>query len=229
MREISEDERPRERLLKHGAEVLGDPELVAIVLGAGLPGENVVELARRLMDSLGGLAGLARADAVQLQRVRGIGSAKAAQLAAAMELGRRMNQLDIDARPMVSSPEAAYAFLSGRMTNLAREQLFVLALDTRGRLLGSPSVIHGTVGSVNVRAVEVFREAIVLNAVSVIFAHNHPSGDPRPSPQDVAVTRDLVAAGALLEIEVIDHIIIGAGRFISMRRDGYGFGKAKAK
>jgi DNA repair protein RadC len=228
MREFADDERPRERLIRHGAEVLSDAELIAIVLGSGIPGENVVDMARALIESLGGLSGLARADVGSLQRARGLGPAKAAQVAAAVELGRRVQQLDPDSRPLLTSPEAVYALLHPRLVGQSKEWLYALALDTRGRLIGAISpVLGGSVNSVNVRPAEVFREAIVLDAASVILAHNHPSGDPRPSPQDVAVTKTLIAAGALLDLELLDHVVLGHNSFISLQREGYGWEKRR--
>ncbi len=226
IRELADDDRPRERLLKHGAAVLSEGELIAIVLGSGVPGENVVDMARRLVESLGGLPGLARADAKALQRTRGLGPAKAAQLAAAVELGRRVQQVVPEERPLLTTPELVYALLHPRVVGLPKEWLFALALDTRGRLLGPVSpVLGGSVNAVNVRPAEVFREAIVLDALSVVLAHNHPSGDPRPSPQDVAVTKALIAAGALLDLQVLDHVVIGQNSWVSLRREGLAFGK----
>ncbi|MCK6564798.1 MAG: DNA repair protein RadC [Dehalococcoidia bacterium] len=225
IRELADDERPRERLLRHGPEVLGDAELVAILLGSGVPGENVVDLARRMIEGAGGLAGLVRSDAAALQRTKGLGPAKAAQVVAAVELGRRAGRLDPDSRPLLTTPEAVFALMGPLLAGKAKEQLFVLGLDTRGRLLGQPMAIAGGVSSVAVRAAEVFREPVVLEATSAILVHNHPSGDPRPSPQDVAVTRELVAAGELLGISVLDHVVIGQGRFVSMKREGMAFAK----
>lgn len=227
IRELAGDERPRERLLRHGPGVLGDAELIAIVLGSGLRGENVVDLARRLVELQGGLAGLVRADAKALQRTRGLGPAKAAQLAAAIELGRRVHRLDPDDRPLLTTPEAVFALMGPQLLGSRKEQLYVLSLDTRGRLLGSPAAVGGNVNSVGVRAAEVFRDPVVLEATSAILVHNHPSGDPRPSPQDIAVTTDLAAAGALLDITVLDHVIIGQNSFVSMHREGYAFRKGR--
>jgi DNA repair protein RadC len=226
IRELAGDERPRERLLHHGPGVLSDAELIAIVLGSGVPGENVVDMARRLVESQGGLAGLLRADAKALQRTRGLGPAKAAQLAAAIELGRRVQRVEPDHRPLMTSPEAVFAHLSGRVLGQTKEQLYVLALDTKGRLLGKAAEVSGGVNAVGARPAEVFREPVVLSATSVILAHNHPSGDPRPSPQDVAVTNELVAAGELLDIAVLDHVVIGQNSFVSMHREGFAFKKS---
>jgi DNA repair protein RadC len=220
MRELAEDERPRERLLKHGPEVASDTELVAILLGSGTHGENVVDLARALLEQLGGLEGLVRADTAALQRLRGLGPAKAAQLAAAIEIGRRMPGLASDARPLLTTPEAVFAFIGGRMAGKPKEELQVLPLDMKGRLIGAPLTVRGGTSMIQVDPAGVFREAMILSARSVILVHNHPSGDPKPSPQDVATTKELAAAGKLLEITVHDHVIIGQGRFVSLAREG---------
>lgn len=220
IRELSADERPRERLLRHGPEVLGEAELIAIVLGSGVPGENVLDLARRILDDAGGLAGLLRGGASALQRTRGLGPAKAAQVAAAIELGRRAQRLEPESRPQLTSPDAVFQLLGPRLQGKPQEELYALALDTKGRLLGGLRPIGGGVNAVNVRPAEVFREPVVLQATSVVLAHNHPSGDPRPSPQDIATTKELVAAGRHLEIRVDDHVILGQGTFVSLRREG---------
>ena len=226
MREFAGDERPRERLLRHGAEVVSDAELVAIILRSGSRGENVVDLARRVLDGLGGLAGLARANAGALQQAKGLGPAKAAEIAAAVELGRRAQRIDPESRPLLTTPELVFALLGPRLVGKTKELLFALPLDTRGRLLGGIQPVNGGgINGVGVRPAEVFREAILLDAASLIVAHNHPSGDPRPSPQDVAVTRELADAGDLLAIELLDHVVIGQGGFVSLRREGQGFGK----
>lgn len=222
MREIAEDDRPRERLLEHGPEVLSDAELVAVVLGSGLPGTNVVDLARAVLEEHAGLAGLVRADTRALQRTKGLGPARAAQLAATIELGRRMQQLGAEARPLLTSPAAVHAFFAGRYIGKTKEELYVCALDVRGRLVGAPTLVPGTVNGVPIRLVEVFREPLVRNAVSFLLVHNHPSGDPRPSPADVRMTKEIVAAAKLLDLELIDHVVIGAGTFVSMREAGYG-------
>lgn len=228
IRELAGDERPREKLLEHGPGPLSDAELVAIILGSGMVGENVVDMARGLIEGIGGLAGLARADTKSLQRTRGMGPAKAAQVAAAVELGRRVQQVDPESRPLLLSPEAVNRLLGPRLIGKPREEFYVLALDTRGRLLGGVAPCSGGgANAVPVRAAEAFREAVILDAVSVVLAHNHPSGDARPSPQDIAVTRDLIAAGALLDIEVLDHVVIGQNSFVSMQREGLAFAKAR--
>jgi DNA repair protein RadC len=225
MREFAGDERPRERLIKHGPSVLADAELVAIILGSGQRGENVLDFARRILNGLGGVTALARADAALLQSVKGLGPARAAQLAAAIELGRRVQQADPEARPLLTTPEAVAALLGPRLAGKPREEVYALPLDSRGRLVGALApVSNGAANAVALRPAEAFREAILAQAVSVVLAHNHPSGDPRPSPQDVALTRQLIKAGDLLDIIVADHVILGAQSFVSFKRDGYAFG-----
>jgi DNA repair protein RadC len=224
IRELDERDRPREKLLLHGPSVLSEAELLAIVLGSGLAGENVVDLARRILESTGNLPGLVRADARSLQRAKGVGPAKAAQIAAAIELGRRVQQIDPEQRPQLTSPEAVFRHFGSRLLGRASECLLVLSLDTKGRLLGAPSSLDGGVSAVTIRPADVFREPVVLAATSVVLVHNHPSGDPSPSPQDVAVTRELLSAGELLGITVQDHVIVGQGRFVSMRSEGLAFG-----
>ena len=224
IREWAGDERPRERLLEHGAGSLSHAELIAIVLRSGVPGENVVDMARGILDAHGGLSGLMRADAKALQRTRGLGPAKAAQLAAAIELGRRAQLAEPAERPLLTRPETVFELLAPKLRGKPREEFFVLALDTKGRLLGGIAPLNGgSVNAVAVRPSETFREAIILNATSVVLVHNHPSGDPRPSPQDVSVTKGLIAAGKLLDVEVVDHVVIGATGFVSMKREGMGF------
>lgn len=224
MREFAGDERPRERLIRHGAAVLADAELVAIILGSGQPGENVLDFARRILDGLGGVSVLARADAALLQSVKGLGPARAAQLAAAIELGRRVQQADPESRPLLTTPESVVALLGPRLAGKAREEVYSLPLDSRGRLLGAAVPIsNGAANAVALRPAGAFREAILLEAVSILVVHNHPSGDPRPSPQDVSLTRQLIKAGEMLDITVSDHVILGAQSFVSFKRDGYAF------
>jgi DNA repair protein RadC len=224
MRELSGDERPRERLLRHGPSVLGDAELVAIILGSGMTGENVLDFSRRILDGIGGLAALARADAPLLQRVKGLGPARAAQLAAAIELGRRVQHADPNLRPSLATPESVAALLGPRLAGKPLEEVYAIPLDSRGRLLGALTPISsGGANAVALRPAEVFREAIMLHAVSVILVHNHPSGDPRPSTQDVALTRQIIKAGDLLDIIVLDHVILAGQAFLSLKRDGYAF------
>ncbi len=217
--DLAGDERPRERLLRHGPHVLSDAELIAVIAGSGTRGENVIDLARGLLDALGGLRGLMRADPKALQRARGLGPAKAAQLAAAIELGRRLPLSEADGRPHLSTPEAVFNLLRARLHGRSREELQVLSIDSGLRLLGTPAVVSGNVHAVSFRVAEVFREPIVLDASSFILAHNHPSGRATPSHHDIDVTRDIAATGETLGIELFDHIVIAGERFVSMKRE----------
>ncbi len=227
--DLPSDDRPRERLLAHGPEILSEAELIAVVVGAGSVGENAIDMARRLMAEVGGLPGLVRADAKSLRRVKGLGPAKTTQILAAIELGRRVQQIDPNDRPMLTTPEAVFGYMRSRLGNKPKEELHVLSLDTRGRLLGAVKVLDGGVSTVGARPAEVFREPTVLHAVSVILVHNHPSGDPHPSPQDIAVTRALEQAGTLLDIRVLDHVIVGQNSYVSLNREGYGFARKSPK
>lgn len=224
IRDWAGDERPRERLLEHGPETLSDADLIAIVLRSGTPGENVVDMARGLLESFGGIDGILRAGPKAIQRAKGLGPAKAAQLSAAIELGRRAQGISMGERPDLRTPEKVMELMGPRLIGARREDLYCLALDTKGRLLGGVNpVISGTANSISLRPAELFREAVILDAPSVILVHNHPSGDPRPSPQDVATTKAFVAAGKLLDISVEDHVVIGTNAFVSMRREKMGF------
>lgn len=218
-------DRPRERLAEVGASNLSHAELLAILLRVGVKGENAVRLSQRILAQLGGLTGLHRASYTDLCGVKGIGPAKAAQLKAALELGHRIaNALPADERLAIKSPADAANLLKYQLSVLEQEYLFVILLDTRNRVIGQPlEVYHGSLNTSLIRVGEVFREAVKVNAAGIIVVHNHPSGDPSPSPEDVAVTRAMVEAGRLLDIEVLDHLVIGDQRFVSLKERGLGF------
>ncbi|MCH7609261.1 MAG: DNA repair protein RadC [Chloroflexi bacterium] len=223
IKDMRSDDRPRERLERQGPQALSNPELLAILLGTGTPGLNAVQLAQELLDVFGGLPGLHRADYDDLVKTRGIGPAKAAQLGAAVELGRRLAVSLPGERPAIQSPEQAAELVMYEMGALNQEHLRVLLLDTRNHLIRITEVYQGSLDSSLIRVGELFRDAVRANAASVIVVHNHPSGNPSPSPEDVAITREMVNAGRLLDIEVLDHLVIGAGRFISLKSKGLGF------
>lgn len=216
-------DRPRERLLQVGERALSTAELLAIGLRTGIGGENVVRLAERLLAQFGGLPGLARASIAELQTVKGIGPAKAIEIKAALELGRRLLASTPQERPKVTSPADAANLLMSEMMFLEQEQLRVLLLDTRNRVLSIQTIYVGSLNTSVVRIGELFRAAIRDNAAAVIIAHNHPSGDPAPSPEDINVTRQLVKAGNLLDIDVLDHVIIGRQNFVSLKERALGF------
>jgi len=190
-----------------------------------MKGENAVRVAERMLKQLGGLSALHRASYADLCRVKGIGPAKAAQLKAALELGARIARAAPDERVTIKSPADAANLVMYDMAALEQEYLFVILLDTRNRVIGKPlEVYHGSLNTSLIRVGEVFRDAVKANAAALIVAHNHPSGDPSPSPEDVAVTRALVEAGRLLDIDVVDHLVIGQHRFVSLKERGLGFG-----
>jgi len=223
IRDLPSGERPRERLIRAGEGALSTSELLAIILRIGTGGESVLDMASRLLSCYGGLAGLARASFAELEAERGMGEAKTSQLKAALELGRRMLLSSPEDRFLVRSPSDVAQLLMSEMAHLQQEHFQVLYLDTRNRLLGSETVYVGSLNASHIRVAEVFRDAVKRNCAAIIVAHNHPSGDPTPSPEDVEVTRQLVAAGNLLDIEVLDHLIIGQQRFVSLRERGLGF------
>jgi DNA repair protein RadC len=222
--DLPESERPRERLLHHGVGALSDAELMAIILRTGTPDQNVVVVAQALLKRFGKLATLCQASTVELCKTRGIGPAKVAQLKAAFELGRRLVVETPDLRPQVRSPADAANLVMSEMCLLEQEHLCTMLLDTKNRVLETSTVYQGSLNTSLIRVGEVFRKAIRANAAALIVVHNHPSGDPTPSPEDVAVTRQIVDAGKLLDIEVLDHLIIGHQRFISLKERGLGFG-----
>ncbi len=223
MRDLALHDRPRERLLQVGSQAVSTTELLAIILRTGTGGENVLRLAERLLAHFGDLAGLSRASIAELQKVKGIGPAKAVEVKAGLELGRRLVATMPQERPTVTTPADAANLLMSEMMLLEQEHLRVILLDTRNKVLKTPTIYVGSLNTSVVRIGELFRAAIKENAAAVIVAHNHPSGDPSPSPEDVNVTRQLVQAGKLLSIDVLDHIVIGRQRFVSLKERGLGF------
>jgi DNA repair protein RadC len=224
VRDLPTGERPRQRMVQYGPRSLSNTELVAILLRTGVVGENVLAVASRVLAHFGGLAGLGRADYTDLCRQKGLSEAKACQLLAAMELGRRFVSLAPEERATINSPQDVANLLGADMATLEQEHLRVVLLNTRNAVLSIHPLYVGTVNHSVVRGAEVFRLAIKENATALIVVHNHPSGDPTPSAPDVAVTRELIASGKMLDIEVMDHIVIGsASRFVSMKESRLGF------
>ena len=221
--DLATNERPRERLAHLGPQALATSELLAILLRVGVTGENAVQVGQRLIKDFGGISGLHRAKFDELCKQRGIGNAKAAQIKAALELGYRLSLEKPEERPAVNSPADAAALVEYEMSALEQEHLRVILLDTRNRVLEIVEVYKGSVNSSQVQVGEIFKAAIRRNAPALIVVHNHPSGDPTPSPDDVVVTRAIVQAGKLLDVDVLDHMIIGQGRWVSLKERGLGF------
>ncbi|HUZ78954.1 MAG TPA: DNA repair protein RadC [Chloroflexota bacterium] len=222
MREWPTSERPRERLLIQGPGQLSNAELLAIVLRTGSGEETVLGLAQALLAQHGGLPGLRRATAPELREHKGLGDAKIAQLKAALELGQRLSLVQEQPLRITSAADAAAALMV-LMSELEQEQLRLVLVNTKNDVLGWPVVYTGGLRTALVRLPEVLRIAIRENASGFIVAHNHPSGDPTPSPEDIRFTRELVKAGQLLDVDVLDHIIIGRGRYVSLRSLKIGF------
>ena len=223
IRDFPQGERPRERLRDHGPRFLSNTELLAILLRTGSSSENVVSLATRLLATSGGLAGLAKAGFQELNQVRGLGEAKVSQVMAALELGKRLAALPSGDRPVIESPQDVANLLTPEMAWLSQESLRVLLLNTRNQVMSVSEVYRGNVNTAVIRAAEVFRDAVKENCPAVIVVHNHPSGDPTPSVEDIKVTGQLRQAAGLLDIELLDHIIVAQSGFVSLKEQGQGF------
>jgi len=221
--EMPEAERPRERLLRHGPSALSNIELLAILLNTGLPGESVMVVAERLLREHGGFPGLMKLGAEELARIHGLGPAKATKLKASMEIANRILASNPDQKPKISSPDDITNLIGLEMLLLEQEQLRIVLLNTRNEVIGIRTLYQGTTNQAQVRIAEVFRDAVRANAVAIIVVHNHPTGDPTPSSADIELTRTMVQAGEVLEVKVLDHMIIGHGRHVSMKRLGLGF------
>jgi DNA repair protein RadC len=221
--DIAESDRPRERLAELGAQALSNAELIAILLRVGVSGENAVQVGQRLLQDLGGLHGLHQASFAEVCAQHGLGAAKAAQIKAAIELGRRLAAQEPEERVAIHSPADAAEMVRYEMGALQQEHLRVILLDTRNRVIAVEKLYIGSLNASTVRVGEIFRPAIQRSAASLIVVHNHPSGDPSPSPEDVALTRAIVQSGKLLDINVLDHLVIGHNRWVSMKERGLGF------
>lgn len=223
IQDLPVNERPRERLQHYGAKALSNAELLAIILRMGSEGRSAVSLGQQLLAHFSGLRGLARASIDDICVLKGIGPAKAVQIKAALELGRRLVIENPEQRPQITSPADATNLIMLDMSLLEQEELWVLLLDTKNHVLDVVRLYQGSVNTSLVRIAEVFREAVKRNCAAIIVAHNHPSGDPTPSPEDVRITRQLCEAGELLDIELLDHLIIGHQRYVSLKERGLGF------
>jgi DNA repair protein RadC len=217
IREMPTEERPRERLARYGAEALATAELLAILLRVGTARQSALDLANRLLSEFGSVRAVATASIESLSGIKGMGLAKAAQLKAAFELGKRLSASTADARPVIKSPRDVANLVMEDLRYRDKEHFLALFLDTRNRVIATTTI---SVGSLSVNVVhprEVFKEAVSRSAASIIVCHNHPSGDPTPSEDDQAITRRLVQSGQIMGIPVLDHIIIGEGKFISLK------------
>jgi DNA repair protein RadC len=223
IREIPIAERPRERLAQRGAAGLTAAELIGLLWGSGMRGRSAVDLAADALARHDGLAGLARASELELASLDGVGAAKAAQLIAAFELGRRLLADWPTGRWSIRGPHDVADRLILQMGRLEREELRVVLLDTKNHVLRVLTVYQGNVSSSLVRVGELYRDAVRLNAAGVILVHNHPSGDPTPSPDDLHLTAEALAAGRLLDISLLDHLVIGHDVYVSLRDRGVDF------
>ena len=214
-------ERPRERLSKYGVDKLSAQEILAVLLGRGISGESVTVTSQRLLSRFGNLKGIANATLEELSDIKGIGPAKASQIKAAFELAKRLEDPpESDKKPVVKTPEDVENLVRTKLKGKKKEYFLVLSLDTRGKLIKTSEVSVGSLDSSIVHPREVFKEALTASAASVIFVHNHPSGDPEPSEDDIKLTKRLTDAGDILGIDVLDHVITGDDDFRSLKREG---------
>jgi len=220
MKEVAPHDRPREKLERLGASALGDNELVALVLGSGSRTQDVLELSNVVLGRCGGLHGLTRLGAADLRRIPGVGSARAAQVLAAVELGRRTLVRTHADRPRLNTPRHMASYLLPQYGSMPVEQFGIVLLDTKHRLLHVKLVSTGSLDSTVAHPREVFREAIAGRAAAIVLFHNHPSGDPRPSADDVALTARLVDAGQVVGIDVLDHLVLADQRYYSFMEAG---------
>lgn len=220
MKDLPEVERPRERLHKYGAEALSTPELLAILLRTGTSQMNVLELAHHLLSAFGGLRNLVKADMEDLKKVKGMGDCKAAEVKAAIELGKRIGALDREEKQVIRTPKDAAELVMHEMRFLDREHFRAILLDVKNQVLDVVTVSVGTLNSSLVHPRELFKDAIRVSSAGVILVHNHPSGDPTPSEDDKGLTIRLCEAGKILGIRIVDHIVIGDKRYVSFREEG---------
>jgi DNA repair protein RadC len=217
IKDIEQSQRPRERLEQQGASVLNDAELLAILLRVGMQGTSAVQMGQRLLYHFEGLEGLQRAAFTELCQIEGVGPAKAAQIKAAIELGARIAKKQPEERGLITSPQDVADLVQYKMASLEQEELWVFLLDTRNHHIRTEQLYRGSLNSSSVRPAEIFKSGIRHNAAGLIVVHNHPSGDPSPSPEDIHLTRMLIEAGKMLELPVLDHVVVGARGFVSLK------------
>ena len=221
IRDVHVSDRPRERLIRQGASSLSNQELIAILLRTGTKEESVLMLANRILTSFDKIQDLREATIEEMMSVKGVGQAKAVQILAAVEIGKRLYQKHTEGRYTIRSPEDAAAYLMTDMSTLQQEHFVALFLNVKNEVLHKQTVFIGSLNSSIVHPREIFREAVKRSAASIIVAHNHPSGQTAPSPEDIEVTKRLVEAGSIVGIDLLDHVIIGDHRFISLKEKGY--------
>jgi DNA repair protein RadC len=220
IQDIPEEERPRERLIRNGPESLSNAELLGIILRTGSREENVVNLCSRILTEYS-IKQLSLANISRLMQVHGVGKAKAAQIAAVFELARRLETFVEEPKRKVCSPKDVYTLMYPKMREQKKEKFITLCLDTKNQILREEVVSVGSLNASIVHPREVFKSALMESSASVIMVHNHPSGDPSPSREDIMVTEKMVEGGKLLGIDVLDHIIIGEGRYVSLKDEGF--------
>lgn len=221
IKDVPKEDRPRERLLKFGSSHLSNQELLAILIGSGTKDESVMSLSNRVLMHFEGLNLLKDATIEELTAIKGIGSAKGLLLLSALELGKRINQYKPDDRYVIRSPEDGADFVMEEMRNLNQEHFIVLFLNTKNQIIHRQTVFIGSLNASIVHPREIYREAVKRSAASIICAHNHPSGDPSPSQEDIHVTKRLVESGKMIGVELLDHLVIGNRKFISLKEKGY--------
>ncbi|WP_298470310.1 DNA repair protein RadC [uncultured Psychrobacillus sp.] len=221
IRDVHIADRPRERLIRQGASSLSNQELLAILLRTGTKQESVLHLANRVLGFFEQIQELKNATLEEMMTVKGIGQAKAVQLLAAVELGKRLSQQKTNEKFTIRSPSDAATYLMPDMTSLTQEHFVTLFLNVKNQILHKQTIFIGSLNASIVHPREIFREAVKRSAASIICAHNHPSGNPSPSTEDIEVTKRLMEAGKLMGIELLDHVIIGDHQFISLKEKGY--------
>lgn len=221
MKDVPKEERPRERLIKYGQSHLSNQEILAILLGSGTKNESVMDLSSRVLMHFEGLKLLSEATIEELTAIKGIGNAKGVIILAALELGKRIQQYKPNERYIIRSPEDGADYVMEEMRNLKQEHLVVLFLNTKNQIIHQQTIFVGSLNASIVHPREIYREAVKRSAASIICAHNHPSGDPTPSQEDIHVTRRLVEAGKVMGIELLDHLVIGQHSFTSLKEKGY--------
>ncbi len=220
LKDLPQEARPREKLLSRGAAALSDAELLALLLRSGIPGKNVLQLAQELVDRFGGVAGLLHTPAEALKTVKGLGPAKRAELVAVLELARRALAQQLTQKPLFNTPQAVRDYLQLQLGGLHHEVFAVLFLDSQHRLIALEEMFRGSLTQTSVYPREVVKQALTLNASSVVLAHNHPSGTAQPSRADEALTHTLKAALALVDVRVLDHFVVTASQAVSMAELG---------